>query len=231
MRLQERARAYVGVIAAFTRPRAAARRLLFAAPVQHKRSAWVRGLRLYRTAVDARGGSPPQDADGLFDLEAQVHARSRFRSAEHPERYAEYTLREPGVLEAMAPGDHTLIVVREFRRVPLHASALRLVLFAARLGREAAVVATLAHFAERALSLYQPPYLLLARSAEQPGITMLLTGIQASALLESGHATPFSVDALLPELTPLLAVEPELYAYAPDREPASVMAVVAPYAV
>jgi len=199
--------------------------------VQHKRSAWVRGLRLHRTPVDARRGTPPHQGDRLFDLDAQVHARSRFRSAEHPERYAEYTLREPGVPEAMAPGDHTLIVVREFRRVPLHASALRLVLFAARLGREAAVVATLAHFAERALSLYQPPYLLLARSAEQPGITMLLTGIQASALLESGHATPFSVDAVLPELAPLLAVEPEIYGYAPEPDPASVAAAVSPYAV
>lgn len=145
-----------------------------------------------------------------------------------------YVVHEPGARGADEPGDHTLVVVREFRRVPLHASALGLVLFAARLGREAQVVAALAHFAERALSLYQPPYLLLARSLEQPGITMLLTGVQASALLESGGATVFSVDHLLPELTPLLAAEPEYYAYSPEREPESrslFSSAVSPYAV
>lgn len=190
--------------------------------MQRTRSAWVRGLRLYRAANDD-GAFPSIFDDQSFDT--HVHARSRFRSAPHPDRYAEYTLREPGVSESPAPGDHTLVVVREFRRVPLHASALGLVLFAARLGGEAAVVATLAHFAERALSLYQPPYLLLARSLEQPGITMLLTGVQASAALEVGAATAFSVDPLLPELEPYLAADPEWYDYAPDLEPDSELAV------
>jgi hypothetical protein len=190
--------------------------------VQRQRSAWVRGLRLYR-AAGSDEGFPSVFDDQSFDT--HVHARSRFRSALHPDRYAEYTLREPGLSESPAPGDHTLVVVREFRRVPLHASALGIVLFAARLGGEAAVVATLAHFAERALSLYQPPYLLLARSLEQPGITMLLTGVQASAALEVGGATAFSVDALLPELEPYLAVEPEWYAHAPDLEPDAELAV------
>jgi hypothetical protein len=173
---------------------------------------------LYRATSDDRAfPSVFEDSDASFDT--QLHARSRFRSARHPDRYAEYTLREPRDTESPAPGDHTLIVVREFRRVPLQASALGLVLFVARLGREAAVVATLAHFAERALSLYQPPYLLLARSMEQPGITMLLTGVQASAALEVGGSSAFSVDPLLPEREPLLAAEPEWYAYAPDLEP------------
>jgi hypothetical protein len=123
-------------------------------------------------------------------------------------------------------------VVREFRRVPLRASALGLVIFAARLGREAQVVAALAHFAERAVSHYQPPYLLLARSREQPGIIALLTGIQASSMLETGIGTPFSVDPLLPEVTPLLVAEPELYAYSPEIETESMFAsAVSPYAV
>ena len=190
--------------------------------MQRTRSAWVRGLRLYRAATDA-AIFPSTFEDELFDI--HVHARSRFRSGPHPDRYAEYTLREPGLTVAPAPGDHTLAVVREFRRVPLQASALGLVLFAARLGGEAAVVATLAHFAERALSVYQPSYLLLARSLEQPGITMLLTGVQASATLEAGGTTAFSVDPLLPELGPYLAADPEWYAYDPDLEPESVLSV------
>jgi aryl-alcohol dehydrogenase-like predicted oxidoreductase len=161
-----------------------------------------------------------------------VHARSRFRSVRHPERFAIYAVHEPGEAFIETPGDHTLAVVREFRRVPLHASALGMVLFAARLGREAQVVATLAHYTERALSLYQPPYLLLARSLEQPGITMLLTGVQAASLLETGNASAFSVDVLLPELTPLLAAEPEYYAYAPEVTPESLFSsAVSPYAV
>ena len=161
-----------------------------------------------------------------------MQARSRFQSVHHPDRHAEYTLRAPGepAPQPIGRGDHTLAVVREFRRVPLRASALGLVLFAARLGREAQVVATLAHFAERALSVYQPPYLLLARSIEQPGITVLLTGVQNSVLLDVPAATLFSLEGVLPELSPLLAGDPEWYAYAP--EPASdALAAVSRYAV
>ncbi len=158
--------------------------------------------------------------------EGLVHARSRFQSVRHPDRFAVYAVHEPGESVVETPGDHTLVVVREFRRVPLHASALGLVIFAARLGREAQMVATLAHYAERALSHYQPPYLLLARSLEQPGITMLLTGVQATALLDTGGATPFSVDHVLPELEPLLTADPEYYAYAPDTAPESLFSSV-----
>jgi hypothetical protein len=164
--------------------------------------------------------------------DGHVHARSRFQSRRHPERFAVYAVHEPGESFVEMPGDHTLVVVREFRRVPLHASALAMVIFAARLGSEGKVVATLAHYAERALSLYQPPYLLLARSLEQPGITMLLTGVQADAMLDSGIATAFSVDHVLPELAPLLAGEPEHYAYSPEVEAESeLFSVVSRYAV
>jgi hypothetical protein len=182
-------------------------------------------------ADDAAPPSFDEAADWAAD--AHVHARSRFRSVAHPERFAVYSLHEPGDagMEPAMGGDHTLAVVREFRRVPLQASALGLVLFAAKAGREAAVVATLAHFAERALSHYQPPYLLVARSLEQPGITILLAGVQATSLLESSASSAFSVDPLLPELTPFLVTEPEWYAYTPDPEPQSLFSTVSPYAV
>lgn len=201
--------------------------------MRHTRSAWIRGLRLYRAADpnDALDGPLDDATDTLFD--GHVHARSRFRSVSHPDRFAIYSLQERGeaAMELTMPGDHTLAVVREFRRVPLCASALGLVLFAARAAREAQVVATLAHFAERALSLYQPPYLLLARSLEQPGITVLLAGVHASSVLESAGASAFSVDRLLPEISPLLAAEPEWYAYSPDPAPESLFSLVSPYAV
>jgi len=201
--------------------------LLVFALVQRTRTAWIRGLRLYRLAPDAmREGS--EDPAGLSD--GNVHARSRFRSVRHPERLAVYSLHEP--CDALAldvpdgPGDHHLIVVREFRRVPLQASTLGLLLFAARAGCEAQVVATLAHFTERALSVYQPPYLLLARSREQPGISVLLAGVRAEAMLESASASTLSVEALMPELMPLLAAEPEWYAYTPDPAPTSYVSAV-----
>jgi hypothetical protein len=193
--------------------------------VRRTRSTWIRGLQLYRLAT---GTEPFASADDIVgSLEGHVHARSRFRSVRHPERFAAYSVREPeyGFDDPTGPGDHQLVVVREFRRVPLQASTLGLLLFAARAGREAQVVATLAHFAERALSLYQPPYLLLARSLEQPGITVLLAGVQRDAMLDSANATAFSVEQLLPELTPLLAAEPEWYAYAPDPALESLAAV------
>jgi hypothetical protein len=223
--LKERRHAYVAVITCAERAGRAARLLLRGCAVPHTRSSWIRGLRLYRTTA---GAARPDDGAG-----GGVQARSRFRSIHHPDRHAEYTLRTPGeaVRERIGRGDHTLAVVREFRRVPLRASALGLALFAARLGREARVVAALAHFAERALSLYQPPYLLLARSIEQPGICTLLTGVQHSALLDFPTATSFSLDDVLAELTPLLASEPEWYAYAPDPASEALTEAVSRYAV
>jgi len=200
--------------------------------VRRTRSAWIRGLQLFRLVA---GTEPFESADEevFGPFEGHVHARSRFRSVRHPERFAVYSVREPehGLGDPPGPGDHRLVVVREFRRVPLQASTLGLLLFAARAGREAQVVATLAHFAERALSLYQPPYLLLARSLEQPGITVLLAGVQTDVMLESAGTDAFGVEQLLPELTPLLAAEPDWYAYAPDPTPASLFSVISPYAV
>jgi hypothetical protein len=195
------------------------------------RTPWIRGLRLYRTIGDEP--SPACDDTTDSTLDRHVHARSRFRSVNHPDRFALYSVHERGETFGgpVTPGDHTLATVREFRRVPLHATALGLLLFAARAGREAQVVATLAHFAERALSVFQPPYLLLARSMEQPGIAVLLAGVQSSALLDSCGASVFSVANLLPELESALVVEPEWYAYTPERAPQSVIPLISPHAV
>ena len=181
--------------------------------VRTTQSAWIRGLRLSRSVGAAE--APPSDEDVATLTLGQVHARSRFRSVRHPDRFAMYSLHESGPVDIQGPGDHRLVVVREFRRVPLRTTALGLVVFVARAGREAQLVAALAPFAERALSVYQPPYLLLARSLEQPGITVMLAGVQMGTMMESAAATPFSVDGLLPEITPLLAADPEWYAYSP----------------
>jgi hypothetical protein len=124
-------------------------------------------------------------------------------------------------------------VVREFRRVPTPASALGLVIFAARLGREAQVVATLAHYAERALSLY-PAALPAARALAGAARHHRAADGSAGDLDASspGLATPFSVDHLLPEVSPLLAAEPEFYAYSPEPQPETVVSLtVSPYAV
>src|SRR5207245_7587962 len=117
------------------------------------------------------------------------------------------------------PGDHTLIVVREFRRVPLHASVLAMLLLTARPGYSAPVLAALAHFVERAVSLYQPAYLALAHSLEQPRISTLMLGVHECAALAAAGASAVSVEALVPAVDPLLASRPEGCSYC--RAPAA----------
>lgn len=194
----------------------------------------MRGLRLYQSSRpgqrDIVGGNDPSDEL----LDPHIHARSRFQSVAEAGRYALYTVHDteawaPG--DGRAPGAHTLVVVREFRRVPLHASALGLLLLTARAGSAAAVVAALAHFVERAVSTYQPAYLLLAHSRETPRLSVLMLGVHECAALQAAGSTAFSVDTLLPELEPLLAVGPEWFAYCPEPEAATVTTLVSPYAV
>jgi hypothetical protein len=172
--------------------------------------------------------------DDSYDVaDDDVHIRSLFRSVEDPDRLALYSVRGGAapVGRAHDPGHHTLVVVREFRRVPLHASALGLAVWTARPGCGARLAAALAHFVERAVSLYQPAYMLLAHSLEQPRLSALMMGVHECAALQAGGASAFSVDALLPEVGPLLAGNPEWYAYCRDPEVAAMPALVSPYAV
>jgi hypothetical protein len=194
----------------------------------------MRGLRLYQSLRagqrDVLGGNDP--VDELLD--PRIHARSRFQSVGEAGRYALYTVHDTEAwapADGRAPGEHTLVVVREFRRVPLHASALGLLLLTARAGSAAAVVAALAHFVERAVSIYQPAYLLLAHSLEAPRLSILMLGVHECAALQAAGATAFSVDRLLPELEPLLTTAPEWFSYCPEPEAQTVTTLVSPYAV
>ena len=204
------------------------------------RSAWLRVLRLYEVD-DAR-----PIASLLEDpfLDTRVHACSRFQSADDPTRHAVYSVHDADSAAALLPlglpldgrpggreGEHTLVAVREFRRVPLDASSLALTLFTARVGRAVPLVATLAHFVERAVDLYQPAYLLLAHSLEEPRISLLLTAVQDSLALAAGHAAAFSLDELRVELDAMLDGDPERYAYAPELRPMTVTGAISPYAV
>jgi hypothetical protein len=194
----------------------------------------MRGLRLYQSLRPGQREvlSVNDPVDELLD--PRIHARSRFQSVGEPERYALYTVHDTEAwapAEGRAPGEHTLVVVREFRRVPLHASALGLLLLTARAGSAAAVVAALAHFVERAVSTYQPAYLLLAHSLETPRLSVLMLGVHECAALQAAGATAFSVDRLLPELEPLLTTAPEWFSYCPEPEAQSVTTLVSPYAV
>jgi len=194
----------------------------------------MRGLKLYRSigSVDPRHGLEADD--DLLD--PRIHARSRFRSQADPTRLALYTVHDA---EAWAPatavsepGDHTLIVVREFRRVPLHASALVMLLLTARPGCSAPVLAALAHFVERAVSTYQPAYLLLAHSLEQPRVSALMMGVHECTALAAAKPAAFSVEGLLPELEPLLILRPEWFSYCPEPEVRALPSrLVSPYAV
>ncbi len=194
-----------------------------------QRPAWSRGLRLYERDTEPPDGA---HAGGQFNG-AGVHARSRFRSLADPDRFALYSVRDdvPGALVSAPLNDHTLVVVREFRRVPLDASALALMVFTSRAGQAAPIVAALAQWAELAVSLYQPAYLLLAHSLEQPRLSALLTGVHESLALQSARPSAFSLDSVLPELRPLLLTEPEWYIYCPDETPAEHAPAVSPSAV
>ncbi len=174
------------------------------------RPVWTRGLRLYDTSLDLE---PAED----------TRACSRFQSLDDPSRFAMYLVSERtdspfGLSFHAGAEDHTLSVVREFRRVPLHATALGLVVFTARPGRTASLVAALAHFAERAVSTYQPAYLLLARSIDAPGTVVLITGVHERAALVAMQPSAFSLDLLMPEIRPLLENAPEWYTYCHDEE-------------
>jgi hypothetical protein len=162
-----------------------------------------------------------------------VHARSFFRSVSDSDRSAVYCVR--GVRAGASPvpdaEHHTLVVVREFRRVPLHASTLALVVFTARPGCGARVAAILADFAERAVSVYQPAYVLLAHSLEQPRLSALLLAVNETAALQAANPAAFSIDALLPEMRPLLVVEPDWYTYCPEPRTETVSTIVSPHAV
>jgi hypothetical protein len=195
------------------------------------RSGWVRVLQLYALDEDAADPMGTHIEDLLLD--ARVHARSRFRSLADPRRFAHYAVHNsedaPGL--PLVSGEHTLIAVREFRRVPLDASSLALTVFTARPGRAATVVAALAHFLERAVGLYQPGYVLVAHSRENPRTSLLLTAVRDAALLGAAASAAFTLDGLLPELAPLLLGPPESYDYCPESEAVSTVGAVSPYAV
>ena len=162
-----------------------------------------------------------------------IHARSYFRSVDDPDRSAVYCVRgaRAGAPRVPDPSQHTLIVVREFRRVPLHASALALMISTARPGCGARVAAVLAQFAERAVSSYQPAYMLLAHSLEQPRISALMLAVHESAALQAASPTAFSIEELLPEVRPLLVIEPEWYTYCPEPSAETLSTLVSPHAV
>jgi hypothetical protein len=190
----------------------------------------IRGLTFYRTP----GGEPAAHADpgSLDGLDELVHARSTFRSVDDPDRFALYAVHELGAtppLEATAAQRHTLRVVREFRRVPLDASALALVLFRARGGHAAQAIAAVAHWSERAVSLADPAYLLVAHSLEEPRLITLLTGVQECHAL-AGACAAFSIDSLLSDASSLLMADPEWYTYCAP-EPADTFGLVSPCAV
>jgi len=195
------------------------------------RSVWARVLQLY--AIDEEGSDPPLVSIEDSLLDARVHARSRFRNVADHCRFALYSVHNGEGVAGLSssPGEHTLIAVREFRRVPLDASTLGLTVFTARPGRVAQVVATLAGFVERAVDLYQPAYLLLARSLQQPRTSLLLAAVRDSAALSAAAPAAFNLEALRAELDPLLTTLPECYAHCPEAQPAHLIGAVSPYAV
>jgi hypothetical protein len=193
----------------------------------------IRELSLYRDRV------PPVDglaADGGRPG-IRVHARSYFRNLHEPGCFALYSVSAvgpgggvPSSLPPFAAEDHTLVVVREFRRVPLDASGLGLMTFTARAGRAARVIATLAHWVEGAVSAYQPAYLMLAHSHEQPSLSALVAGVHERRAFEWARSSPLSVDPVLGELESLLEEAPARYAYWRDGALAA-PPPISPYAV
>lgn len=181
------------------------------------RPRWVRDLCLYRTG-------PPAGPASL--LEPGPPVQTRFQSTSDPECFALYSMRDGGGPRRggepswLAMVNHTLVTVREFRRVPLEASALALLLFSAHASGAARVIATLAHWVERAVSGYQPAYLLLAHSLEEPRTCVVLAAVHEGRALQRAHPSPLSLHSVLPEVQPWLEAEPARYDYCPEPEPA-----------
>ena len=176
----------------------------------------MRDLCLYRGALDGPATSHVQGGPG-------PQVRTRFRSTSDPECFAMYSVRDGSGRgrgadspPLVAHENHTLVVVREFRRVPLNASALAMLLFSAQTGGTARVIAALAHWVERAVSVYQPAYLLLAHSLEQPATSVVLAAVHERQALQWGRPSPLSLDAVLPEVRPWLEAAPERYVYCPE---------------
>ena len=197
----------------------------------HARSPFTRGLTFWEPGLDP---AVPAASGGADRFDDTAHARSHFRSVANPRRFALYSLAETPATDAvvvrLGSDDHTLMVVREFRRVPLYASALSLTLFTAQPGRASAAIAALAHFCERAVSAWEPSYLMLAQSLEQPRLVALFTGVHQVRALAGGRGGSFSLDALFPEIRTMLEEEPELFHYF-SEEPAADVARVSPRAV
>jgi hypothetical protein len=201
--------------------------------VRHFRSLWTRDLCLYRASA---AGGISRATGASAEPGGRPHVRSRFRSVRDPESFALYTMRETAAaatdddVRPLGGGErHTLVVVREFRRVPLDASALVLLLFTARGGGVARVIATLAGWAERAVSASEPAYLLLAHSREQPALSALLAAVHEGRALQAARSSPFVVEWMLGEVRPWLAAEPDRYAYCPEA--ARTAAALSPDAV
>jgi hypothetical protein len=203
--------------------------------VFHARSIWTRGLTFWEPTLDLPGDAVSVALPAELPEGSSPYARSRFRSRANARRFALYSMAEmpdPGsVLVRLGSDDHSLVVVREFRRVPLFAASLSLAVFTARPGRAAEALAALAHFVERAVSRWEPAYLMLARSEEQPNLSVLLAGVPDTRALAGPAPAPFRLDGLMPELEPLLAGDPEIFDYYRAERMEELVALVAPRAV
>lgn len=199
--------------------------------MRRARSAWVRTLQLFELGDDATDPAAASPADSLLD--GPVHARSRFRSIADHSRFAVYSVHNADDVPGgpLGVGEHTLVAVREFRRVPLDASTLGLILFTARPGHAVQVMAALAEFVEHAVVAYQPGYVLVAHLLAAPQTSLLLTAVRDATALGAAASAAFNLDRLLAELDPLLMTVPECYAYCPEPALAPVMGTVSPYAV
>src|SRR5262249_18896313 len=129
------------------------------ARVLRSRSGWGRALQLY--AVGGGGAHPPA-ALVASPLGRCVRPRSPFPRTGDRSRFAVYSVHNASEItrSAARAGEHLLVAVREFRRVPLDASSLVLTVFTAWPASAVQVVAALAEFVERAVVAHQPGYAL-----------------------------------------------------------------------
>lgn len=201
----------------------------------HGRSIWTRGLTFWEPTLDLPGDAVSVALTTEVAEGPLPYARSRFRSRTNARRFALYSMAEmpdpSSVLVRLGSDDHSLAVVREFRRVPLYAASLSLAVFTARPGRAAEALAALAHFVEHAVSRWEPAYLMLARSEEQPCLSVLMAGVPDTRALAGVTSSTFRLDGLMPELGPLLTGEPEIFDYYRAERIEELVALVAPRAV
>jgi hypothetical protein len=167
----------------------------------------IRVIRLYHArpiATDEVRTALLRALSGQSGSLSGLSAVSLFQGSEHHDHLALYTGWEDAAARAegldgalgvrldplmsrtllFPPLDHTLKMIREYRRLPLDETVLGLSALQAKRGRAADLTAALSRVVEQGIGLFSPSYLLFAHSQEVPDFHVIVVGVREVEALE-----------------------------------------------